>query len=74
MQKFSEQQEQIELVRSSMGPQDKGRLRNYDLAAKRAVSLPDMLSDEAGPGCTIGRARRIWIQQTQAKSSENLLI
>ena len=51
------------------------RLRNFDLQAKRAVSLPDMLNEEVGDDkFTIGAARKIWMKQSQAKSSENLLL
>ena len=63
---------------SEIGPQDRGRLRNFDLQAKRAVSLPDMLNDDNTDDSenkyTIGNARKIWMKQTQAKSSENSLI
>ena len=63
---------------NEIGPQDRGRLKNFDLQAKRAVSLPDMLNDDDTEDSenkyTIGNARKIWMQQSQAKSSENLLI
>ena len=79
VKKFAQQQEKIDSVFSEIGPQDRGRLRNFDLQAKRAVSLPDMLNDDDNTEdsenkYTIGNARKIWMKQSQAKSSENLLI
>ena len=76
MKNFVQQQEKIDTVFSEIGPQDKGRLRNFDLQAKRAVSLPDMLNDDVmdDEKLTIGNARKIWMKQAQVKSSENLLI
>ena len=78
VKKFAQQQERIDSVYSEIGPQEtQGRLRNFDLAAKRAVSLPDMLNDQENKeteNYTIGDARKIWIKQSQAKSSENLLL
>ena len=78
MKKFAQQQERIDSVYSEIGPQEtQGRLRNFDLAAKRAVSLPDMLNDQEtndNEKYTIGDARKIWIKQSGAKSSENLLL
>ena len=77
VKKFAQQQEKIDSVFSEIGPQDKGRLRNFDLQAKRAVSLPDMLNDDDvmdNEKLTIGNARKIWMRQAQVKSSENLLI
>lgn len=76
MKNFAQQQEKIDTVFSEIGPQDKGRLRNFDLQAKRAVSLPDMLNDDVmdDEKLTIGNARKIWMKQAQVKSSENLLI
>ena len=77
VKKFAQQQEKIDTVFSEIGPQDKGRLRNFDLQAKRAVSLPDMLNDDDvmdNEKLTIGSARKIWMRQAQVKSSENLLI
>ena len=76
VKKFAQQQEHIDTVYSEIAPQDRSRLRNFDLQAKRAVSLPDMLNDDkAGDDKnTIGAARKIWMKQSQAKSSENLLL
>ena len=76
MKNVAQQQEKIDTVFSEIGPQDKGRLRNFDLQAKRAVSLPDMLNDDVmdDEKLTIGNARKIWMKQAQVKSSENLLI
>ena len=78
MKKFAQQQERIDSVYSEIGPQEtQGRLRNFDLAAKRAVSLPDMLNDQEtsdNEKYTISDARKIWIlKQSQSKSIENLL-
>ena len=59
-----------------MSPHDPGRLKNFDLQAKRAVSLPDMLNDNEmnDDKNTIGHARKILMRQTKvAKSSDNLL-
>ena len=75
VKKFAQQQEHIDTVYSEIGPHDRTRLRNFDLQAKRAVSLPDMLNEEVGDDkFTIGAARKIWMKQSQAKSSENLLL
>ena len=76
VKKFAQQQEHIDTVYSEIGPQDRSRLRNFDLQAKRAVSLPDMLNDDKAEDDknTIGAARKIWMKQSQAKSSENLLL
>ena len=76
MKKFAQQQEHIDTVYSEIsGPQDRTRLRNFDLQAKRAISLPDMLNEEDGDDkFTIGAARKIWMKQSQAKSSENLIL
>ena len=44
------------------------RVENFGLQAKRAVSLPDMLKDEAaGSEQTIGDAREIWRKQARDK-------
>lgn len=76
VKKFAQQQEHIDTVYSEITPQDRSRLRNFDLQAKRAVSLPDMLNDDKTEDekNTIGAARKIWMKQSQAKSSENLLL
>ena len=58
-----------------MSPHDPGRLKNFDLQAKRAVSLPDMLNDNDinDDRNTIGHARKILLSQSNAaKSSDNL--
>ena len=76
VKKFAQQQEHIDTVYSEIAPQDRSRLKNFDLQAKRAVSLPDMLNDDKAEDDknTIGAARKIWMKQSQAKSSENLLL
>ena len=68
MRKFAQQQEEIDTVYSEIRPSNTGRLRNFDLQAKRAVSLPDMLNenDDSDDQNTIGNARKLWIKQTQA--------
>ena len=50
-------------------PQNRNpRVENFGLQAKRAVSLPDMLKDEAaGSEQTIGAAREIWRKQARGK-------
>ena len=51
------------------------RVENFGLQAKRAVSLPDMLKDEAPDNnYTIGAAREIWKKQSREKQSDNFTL